>query len=65
MLWKIAAAWEKLMAGKPRKAETAYSWTRSVDGDAIFFAATPGPGDSEGGDVFAPEMEAASQPSGG
>lgn len=53
-LWKSAEAWQELMAGKPRKAETAYSWRRPANGEAIFFDPTPGPGDSEGGDVFTP-----------
>ena len=53
-LWKVAAEWEKLLAEKPRKAETAYSWTRPEDGEGVFFDATPGPGDSEGGELFPP-----------
>jgi|SRR5215218_9627299 len=57
-VWKVTAAWQKLMAEKPRKAETAYSWARPENGEAVFFQATPGPGDSEGGDVFAPAREA-------
>ena len=61
LVWKAAKAWQKLMAGKPRKAETAYSWKRPADGEAIFFDATPGPGDSEGGNVFAPPVEGGSE----
>jgi hypothetical protein len=61
-LWKVAAEWEKLMAEKPRKAETAYSWTRPENDEGIFFNATPGPGDSEGGDLFAPVRGAHDQP---
>lgn len=57
-LWKAAAAWEKLMAGRPRKAATAYTWARPDICDDLFFEPTPGPGDSEGGDVFAPAGEA-------
>lgn len=53
-LWKVASSWTKVMAGRPRKAETAYSWERPQNSEALFFGATPGPGDSEGGDVFAP-----------
>jgi hypothetical protein len=60
-VWKAATAWEKLMAEKPRRAETAYSWTRPADGEAVFFDPTPGPGDSEGGDVFAPAAEVSSE----
>lgn len=53
-LWKVAATWQPLMAGKPRKALTAYSWRRAKDREAVSFEPTPGPGDSEGGDVFTP-----------
>ena len=56
-LWKVAAAWQPLMAGKPRKALTAYSWRRAKD-RGVSFEPTPGPGDSEGGDVFTPATEA-------
>jgi hypothetical protein len=27
-LWRAAAAWRECIAGRPRKAETAFSWTR-------------------------------------
>ena len=56
-LWAAAAAWNDLIAAPPRLAVDAYSWKRSRDGaegDLVSFAATPGPGDSEGGDVYAP-----------
>jgi hypothetical protein len=53
-LWKVAATWQPLMAGKPRKALTAYSWRRAKDRGALSFEPTPGQGDSEGGDVFTP-----------
>ena len=53
-LWKVAAAWQQLMAERPRKAETAYSWARPENGEAVFFGPTPGPGDSEGGELFSP-----------
>jgi hypothetical protein len=56
-LWRVAAAWQPLMAGRPRKAETAYSWTRSERPEGVSYAPTPGAGDSEGGDVFAPEVQ--------
>lgn len=57
-LWKAAAAWQQLMAERPRRAETAYSWARPDNGEAVFFEPTPGPGDSDGGDVFAPARDA-------
>ncbi len=53
-LWKVAAVWQKLVAGRPRKAETAYSWSRGGEAEGVTFAELPGPGNSEGGDVFAP-----------
>jgi hypothetical protein len=50
--WKAASAWRELVAGPPRLAEDAYSWVRPQLADALSFEPTPGPGDSEGGDVF-------------
>ena len=54
-LWQVAAAWTEIMAAKPRKAGVAYVWARPDNGEAVFFEATPGPGDSEGGELFPPE----------
>lgn len=54
-LWRVAAAWQPLMAGRPRKAETAYSWARPEQPEGVSYAPTPGAGDSEGGDVFTPD----------
>ncbi len=31
-LWRAAAEWRKLMAGRPRAARTAYTWRRSTGG---------------------------------
>jgi hypothetical protein len=53
-LWKVAREWQKLMAGRPRKAHTAFSWSRGDDADGVSYEPTPGPGDSEGGDVYGP-----------
>jgi hypothetical protein len=53
-LWKVARKWRKLMAGRPRKALTVFSWARTGDIEGVSYEATPGPGDSEGGDVYAP-----------
>jgi hypothetical protein len=53
-LWEAIAGWNDLVAGPPRMAEDVYSWIRQHASEEISFAATPGPGDSEGGDVFAP-----------
>lgn len=52
--WGAASAWAELAAAPPRVAESAYSWARPLDGDGVVFTPTPGPGDSEGGDVFPP-----------
>jgi hypothetical protein len=51
-LWRVAAAWQPLMAGRPRKAETAYSWARPDRPEGVSYAPTLGAGDSERGDVF-------------
>lgn len=51
-LWAAASAWKELVAGPPRLAEDVYSWSRAKRADYVSFAPTPGPGDSEGGDVF-------------
>jgi hypothetical protein len=53
-LWEAMAGWNDLVAGPPRIAEDVYSWIRPHASNEISFEGTPGPGDSEGGDVFAP-----------
>jgi hypothetical protein len=50
--WSAASAWKDLVAGPPRVAEDAYSWVRPHVPDDVSFAPTPGPGDSDGGDLF-------------
>jgi hypothetical protein len=50
--WSAASAWKELVAGPPRLAEDVYSWVRPHVPDDVSFAATPGPGDSDGGDFF-------------
>jgi hypothetical protein len=60
-LWKVAAAWQPLMAGRPRKGETVYAWARAERPEGVSYAPTPGAGDSEGGDVFAPEARVAAR----
>jgi hypothetical protein len=50
--WSAASAWKDLVDGPPRLAEDAYSWARPHVPDDLSFAPTPGPGDSDGGDVF-------------
>ena len=54
-LWKAAKSSTGLVARPPRLAEAGYSWARPHPPDATFFEPTPGPGDSDGGDVYAPE----------
>jgi hypothetical protein len=53
-LWAAAAGWSDLVAGPPRIAEDVYSWARSHPPEDVSYESTPGPGDSEGGDVFPP-----------
>jgi len=50
--WSAASAWKELVAGPPRLAEVAYSWVRPHIPDDVSFEPTPGPGDSDGGDLF-------------
>jgi len=54
-VWASAAAWHDCVAGPPRIARPSYSWAAALPGDdGLSFAATPGPGDSEGGDIYSP-----------
>lgn len=53
-LMAAAEAWKELAAGPARIAEDVYSWTRSGLDEGLSFTATPGPGDSDGGDVYPP-----------
>lgn len=54
--WVTAAAWRECVAGPARLARLAFSWVRPGDASGdVSFAATPGPGDSDGGDVFSPK----------
>jgi hypothetical protein len=55
-LWAAAAGWSELVAGPPRLAEEVYAWIRAHEAADISFAPTPGQGDSEGGDLFAPAV---------
>ena len=50
--WSAASAWKDLVDGPPRLAEDVYSWVRSHVPDDISFEPTPGPGDSDGGDLY-------------
>ena len=51
-VWGAAAAWREHLAGPPRIADQVYSWKQSeVRGD-VYYLPTPGPGDSDGGDIY-------------
>jgi hypothetical protein len=50
--WTAAEAWKDVVAGPPRIGADAYSWLRPAPLGALSFEATPGPGDSDGGDIF-------------
>jgi len=51
-LWEAVSAWGKHVAGPPRIAEEAFSWSRGEWVDDVSSLPTPGPGDSDGGDVY-------------
>ena len=51
-LWEAVSVWGEYVAGPPRIAEEAFSWSRSESADDVSFLPTPGPGDSDGGDVY-------------
>jgi hypothetical protein len=53
-LLETASAWEELFAERPRIARLAFGWERVELSDEVFFQPTPGPGDSDGGDLYTP-----------
>jgi hypothetical protein len=53
-VWRAAEAWSECLAERPRLASTAFSWTRTAEQEGVSFEPSPGPGDSEGGDVYPP-----------
>ncbi len=53
-VWASAAAWHDVVAGPPRIAKPFFAWAAVSGSDDLFFGATPGPGDSEGGDIYPP-----------
>jgi hypothetical protein len=53
-VWIAASAWTEIVAGPPRVAEDVYDWVRPEPPENVSYAPTPGPGDSDGGDLFAP-----------
>jgi len=53
-VWSAAGEWHDVIAGPPRATRLAFGWEAPDDGPDLFFGATPGPGDSDGGDYDAP-----------
>jgi hypothetical protein len=51
-LWERVSAWGEHVAGAPRIADEAFSWSGTQPEEDVFYLPTPGPGDSEGGDIF-------------
>ena len=51
-LWEQASAWGQYVAGAPRIAEEAFAWGRAEWDEDLFYLPTPGPGYSEGGDIY-------------
>jgi hypothetical protein len=51
-LREAVSAWGEYVAGPPRIADEVFSWTRSEAPDDVSFLPTPGPGDSDGGDIY-------------
>jgi hypothetical protein len=53
-LWTAAEDWAELVAGPPRVADDVYDWIRPESPENVVFTPTPGPGDSDGGDLYTP-----------
>ena len=59
-LWAAAESWGELAAGPPHVAEGVYDWERAAEAGmngfagTLSFEPTPGPGDSDGGELYAP-----------
>jgi hypothetical protein len=51
-VWEAAAAWRECIAGAPRIAEDVFSWARGDLDEDVSYLPTPGPGDSDGGDIY-------------
>jgi len=49
---KLWQEWQEHLAAPPRVAESLYSRERAEQPAELSFLPTPGPGDSEGGDIF-------------
>jgi len=53
-VWSAAAEWHDVIAGAPRATRLAFDWEAPENDPDLFFGPTPGPGDSDGGDYYAP-----------
>jgi len=53
-VWASAASWHDVIGGTPRIARPFFAWEAVTPRDDLFFEPTPGPGDSEGGDIYSP-----------
>jgi hypothetical protein len=53
-VWASAAAWHDVIAGPPRVGKPFYAWAEIIGPSDLSFEPTPGPGDSEGGDIYSP-----------
>ena len=51
-LWEALGPWREYIEAAPRIAEEVFSWVHAEEGADVFYLDTPGPGDSEGGDIF-------------
>jgi hypothetical protein len=49
-----APGWAEVAAGPPRIGDDVYDWVRPELPENVQYAPTPGPGDSDGGDLYAP-----------
>jgi hypothetical protein len=54
-IWEAAAAWQECFAERPRVARPAFFWERVDTPGGVSFEPTPGPGDSDGGDLYPPQ----------
>jgi hypothetical protein len=52
--WANSAHWADRVVGRPRSAAPVFWFERGRDMEGVFFGPTPGPGDSEGGDLILP-----------
>jgi hypothetical protein len=53
--WAGTSEWAEIVAGAPFIAPDVYAGSQQDELSGVSYEATPGPGDSEGGDVFPPQ----------